>query len=678
MDKHFSFEARFDYGAKQPDEFCSKLGAAPKDSFIVAYDREGQPISRYGDDVWDMSAYQKNKSIMKLNFISWVGRNPTGEHITITTEIKWLLFLYWYFWETTNSVNTLVGTLSSLRNMAKYCAEHAISPIKLLKDPIKFSVYLDQIIGSQAKNFSALITALIDMGEAKRGFPLLLGASLEELCKIARVENTRNKQHPVIPTRIYSTLISHAIDEFTSFEIIADPFLQLINDCAQDPKLGRCRYKKNKNIKQKLVRTVNGHDNTCLPSFSEFLDQYGLCDYVEEFSQRTGKNLNSIKTLAAHLKKKQSICFLLITLFSGMRRGETNRLPYNCLETYYENGKKHYRLCGETFKFANGLSVRTKWVTDQIVVQAIHVAQKIADMTYSIIGKSLNSEQRTNSDYPLFIGLGYLPFAGKSDRMTKKAPYTNSKGLGTKETLPENLFLTITEEDIQELESIDPFRDWRSEKRFTIGLRWSYSPHQARRSLAVYAAASGFVSLPSLRRQLQHITEEMTVYYAKGSAYAKNLVADEKDHFYHDYQAAQPEAQALAYIAQILLSDEPLFGGHGAWIAQRFNQQETLSVEDRKTTMQRFKKGELAYKITPLGGCTTVEPCDKQPMRTVTACLDCAKAVIKDSNINKVIKKTEAQLSRIDPQSKEHELKENDLSVLIAFKDLINAKTGKK
>lgn len=168
----------------------------------------------------------------------------------------------------------------------------------------------------------------------------------------------------------------------------------------------------------------------------------------------------------------------------------------------------------------------------------------------------------------------------------------------------------------------------------------------------------------------------MTIYYAKGSAYAKYFIADEKYHFYHDYQAAQPEAQALAYISQVLLSDEPLFGGHGTWIAQRFNQQKTLSVEDRKATMQRFKKGDLAYKATPLGGCTTVEPCDKKPMRIVTACLECAKTVIKISNVTKVIKKTEAHLSRLDPESIEAKLKENDLSELIAFKGRINSKTG--
>ena len=661
-----SFETRFDYGEKQPDEFHSELGVPPEAAFVVAYDNKGYPASRYGDDVWDLSAYQKNKARLKLNFASWIEGVSTKEHLTITAQIKWLLFLCWYFSETAYSANTLYAKLSALRNLAKFCFEYRTPPIALLSNPIVFASYLDKnktAIGT----VSAMITALINMGEAKRGFPLLLGSNLKAIGEATRIENARYKQHPVIPTRIYSALISRAIDELEVFEAVVDPFLQLIGDCASDPQLGR--YKQN--IKG---CTAKFPESTQLPNIHELLDQYGLLTYVETYSAKAGKEIKTTSNLASHLREKQSICFLLVTLFSGMRRGEINRLPYDCIEIYHENGRKHYRLCGETFKLADGLTTRTKWVTDPIVLRAILVAQKIAELVYSTIGESLNAEKQQSSDYPLFVGMGYLPFSGKVSRMTTKAPYSSTKDLGTTRTLSQNLLLTITEEDILELESIDPFRNWRSETKFTIGSHWLYSPHQARRSLAVYAAASGLVSLQSLRRQLQHISEEMTVYYAKGSAYAKNIAADNKDHFSHDYQSAQPEAQALAYIAQILMSDEPLFGGHGAWVAQRFDRKETLSAENRNITMQRFKKGELAYKATPLGGCTTIEPCYKKSMRTVSACLECAKAVIKSSSIDKVIKKTRAQINRLDPESKEAELKEIDLSKFVIYRDRINAK----
>jgi len=677
MSKFISFETRFNYGARKPDEFNSELGIAPDDSFVVAYDRDGFPISRYGDYIWDLSAYQKNKPSLKLNFISWIKGEKKEEHIRIANEIKWILFLYWYFWKTINSVNSLISTLSSLRSLAKYCYNNDTTPIKILNDPIEFASYLEEASGSHSNILSSLITALINMGEVKRGFPLLFGTSLKKLNEIARAEKANTKQYPVIPTRIYSELISNTIDEIEYFEAVSDSFLQLIKDCSENPLLGRT-YIRQRNILKEQRKTSAHLSFRYFPEFSELIDQYELRNYIESYSRRTGKEIKSVENLAFHIKEKQSICFLLITLFSGMRHGETNRLPYDCLETFYENGKKHYRLCGETFKLHNNISTRAKWVTDPIVERAINISQKIAHIIYSTIGITLSAKQRINADYPLFIGVGYLPVSGKTDRVSNKAPYSNSTGLGTLETLPTNLFLVITEEDISELESIDPFRNWRSEHRFSIGLHWPYSPHQARRSLAVYAAASGQVSLPSLKQQLQQITNEMAIYYSKGSAYAKKLIAKGGEHFYHVYQAAQPEAQALAYIAQVLLSDEPLFGGHGAWISQRFKKQETLSVEDRKITMQRFKKGEITYKSTPLGGCTTVEPCNKKPLRTVTACLDCAKAIIKISNITKVIKKTAAQLSRLDPQSVEAEIKKSDLSELVAFKDRLDAKVGIK
>ncbi len=89
----------------------------------------------------------------------------------------------------------------------------------------------------------------------------------------------------------------------------------------------------------------------------------------------------------------------------------------------------------------------------------------------------------------------------------------------------------IEDADIRELEHIDPHRAWRSEEKFHLGKPWLFTSHQLRRSLALYAQRPGFVSLPSLRRQLQHITNEMSRYYAKGSSFAENFIGDDKEHF---------------------------------------------------------------------------------------------------------------------------------------------------
>src|SRR5258706_10613078 len=121
----------------------------------------------------------------------------------------------------------------------------------------------------------------------------------------------------------------------------------------------------------------------------------------------------------------------------------------------------------------------------------------------------------------------------------------------------------IEEADLRELEQIDPHRAWRSEERFKPGIPWTFTSHQLRRSLALYAQRSGLVSLPSLRRQLQHVTEEMSRYYARGSTGAKDLIGDNKHHFGCDWQDAQPVSAAMSYLQNVLLTDEVLFGAHG-------------------------------------------------------------------------------------------------------------------
>jgi hypothetical protein len=75
--------------------------------------------------------------------------------------------------------------------------------------------------------------------------------------------------------------------------------------------------------------------------------------------------------------------------------------------------------------------------------------------------------------------------------------------------LRQRTFPTITQEDIVELKLIDPHRAWEAEPDFAVGAGWPFTRHQLRRTLALYAQRSGLVSLPSLKRQLQHITQEM-------------------------------------------------------------------------------------------------------------------------------------------------------------------------
>jgi hypothetical protein len=173
-----------------------------------------------------------------------------------------------------------------------------------------------------------------------------------------------------------------------------------------------------------------------------------------------------------------------------------------------------------------------------------------------------------------------------------------------KRELQIRLLPTITAEDIAELEDIDPFRSWTEEENFAIGRIWPLTKHQLRRSLALYARASGCVRLSSLRRQLQHITNDMSAYYGNGCAFARDFLADDpeefKKHIALEWQNSGEEAMVLAMVWDVLHTDEPLYGGAGNFYEQQRNKGTLMT---REQVEMAVKAGTLGYNPHPLGAC---------------------------------------------------------------------------
>ncbi len=667
--KFVPFEPKINSGnsARLPDDFSGAEGSLPPADHIVAYTREGQVASIYSDDTWDFSAYQRRKPTARLYFASWFKDEPNELQRTIIEELKWLMFLEIYCRSTQMKVTTLYERLVSLRSLARFAYEHSKTTTEVFTNPLLFRQFLDTQSNS-IKPLSALFDDLVAMGEKKVGFSLF-GIYRPELKRRSMELNKKSQQHPPIPTRIYLELIVNLHEELDTFETIADSYLAMIDECS-DQLSGRNHTLQREKLRK---RGQSFCAASAKPTFTELVSKHNLATYFDYVHKKHGYLITELKYLASWLKNIQFLCCQIIHIFSGMRDGEVNRLPLDCLKTFKHNGNFHYRIVGATFKLTNEISKPTSWITSHQGARAISIAQKIAEVIFRAWGDVPDKINRSNADYPLFIASSYLGIA--SQCQTKTKPYSSSKFGKFTGHFP-NLLPMIKEEDIKELEAIDPFRAWQAENVFEVGNSWYLTDHQYRRSLALYASASGMVSLPSLRRELQHITNEMTLYYAKGSAYAKDLVSNYKGHFYQDYQATKPEAQALSYISQVLMAREPLFGAHGTWIERHFETEETITANARHETFQRFKKGEIAYKETPLGGCTTVEPCDKMAMRSIVGCLECSKSIIKESQLGKVIRLQEVFVKTLDPESIEGRTENAELDHLKQYHTRITQKMG--
>lgn len=123
--------------------------------------------------------------------------------------------------------------------------------------------------------------------------------------------------------------------------------------------------------------------------------------------------------------------------------------------------------------------------------------------------------------------------------------------------------LKITDSDKKEIQEIEFNRNY---KDIEIGKAWRFRSHQYRRSLAVYSIQSGIVSLGALQIQLKHQFREMTLYYSNGASYAKKLFNIPRDHIANDFDQIKPELETLAYIKEVLFSEDKLYGGHGKFV----------------------------------------------------------------------------------------------------------------
>ncbi|TKR53281.1 hypothetical protein D7I39_21790 [Allopusillimonas ginsengisoli] len=326
-------------------------------------------------------------------------------------------------------------------------------------------------------------------------------------------------------------------------------------------------------------------------------------------------------------------------------------------------------IAGITTKLNKGQPLRAHWVTTgREGFRAVRLAQQFASVVYESLGITPRKANVYKDEFPLFPSTDYLPW-GKRGLLGGRVQTVENRLNNAKESLHVRLFPIIVEEDVAELEEIDPFRAWREEPEFVIGQRWPLTTHQLRRSLALYANASGLVRLSSLRRQLQHITREMSLYYGRGSTFCKNFITNDPDgykkHVAYEWQDGEDEAMVLAFTRDVLNTKEPMFGGAGNFYQR---QKERGEVMTRDEIFRRMKAGLLSYRPGPLGGCTKPGECDKRKgldLINVSCATDnCRNLVGKHSKIMRVIQLKRAAMAHITLGSIEGEMESEELKAL--------------
>lgn len=656
-----------------PDSFSpSSIGGIPSGDFVISRDTEGHPLSRYRDMAWDFSAYDIRKRNVKIRFDNWNENAGSELGLVISEDIKYVLFAT--LWLTDNSyraVNTIYKLKSVLAKLAQFAWSEKVGIFEILKSELLHYNFIRRVSGGIQISFFRMLKLLLEAGSDRVGFYCCSPSAVKGLSESIVKYRDSLQQHPPIPPRIYLSLIKFLQDKMSEYERHIEGLKYLINKYLDDSYDGGTLYSASLAARRnglmfqvKPNAYVKNNKSVIMAEDVETIEKIvKKFDLIDFYRSRklpyTPLSLNKI------FLEIYTICNTVIHVFSGMRYEEVKYLPYQCLENFTSNGRKAICIRGVTTKL--GVK-RVLWVTNQDGQRAIELVQSLALTIYKSLGVTPTDSTDSVNKYPLFVkpsfaGMGMLEKCRSID-----GTYTPVKSFKIQSYISE----TILDEDLAELEKIDPYRAWRSESKFKLGSNWVFTSHQYRRSLALYASSSGLVSLPSLKRQLQHISQTMALYYSKGSSFAKDLLSKKSNHFVKEYQETLPISQALSFIENVIFSDERLFGGAGSIIEKTRN--EFSVYKDREKTISMFRNGEVAYQETILGGCATTSVCKKKALRSFTPCLKCIESIIKKSKLHTVIKAQEQLVRKLDPDSVEFRTEYEELCNFRAALEAINCK----
>lgn len=653
-------EAHLDLPRKPgSDSWDEALGINLPLDHIICRDADGTPHT-IREFVWPWTAYTKNRNKFVLHFYYWnKSKGPVpklGSHVTPDREarIRELQFLMTrqLYYGSDVAPQTLEAKLRTLYFLARFAESRQCAINEVLTQSVLLDAFGTSLPNSYVTPWLIWLAFLRKLDpETQLGFILATPTRRKELESRAKEYRNNARQHAPLPTRVYAGLINNLSIELNDIEAHTPQLLAALRDGLR--------------LHAQAKAAQGGQE---ISIGRALIEKYGLVDYIA----RRGFNIDrGLRSLNGVVTEVFQVCKLQIHVFSGMRSEEARTLPYHCMVTTKGgHGRTHSLIAGVTTKLNKGRRLRTHWVTtDREGFRVIRLAQKYADVIYEYLGATPRKSDNRKDDSPLFSSPDYLPWSVGQVKVGKQIQASTLSLTQIKKELRLRLVPIIEEQDLAELEEIDQFRAWRDEPEFSIGQQWPLTTHQLRRSLVVYANASGLVSLPSLRRQLQHITQEMSLFYGRGSTFCKNFIAIDPDgykkHVAPDWQDGEDEAEMLAFTRDVLNSKEPMFGGAGNFYQR---QKERGEVMTRQDVAARMKAGLLSYTPNPLGGCTKPGGCDKRKGLAIIdiACAadGCQNLVGKHSKIIRLIQLKRAAMAHITPGSMEAFFEREELDAL--------------
>ncbi|CQH38004.1 hypothetical protein [Yersinia frederiksenii] len=618
-------------------------GSEIHSEFVISRRPDGSVLSRYKDDVWDLSPYSVKRHT--LSFISWTNNNSVRKEklvIQLRDEAKRLLW-HKMFKPIGKGKRTKSGSFVEwfvvLRKVLCIALHLDLTLLQCATDA-RFSVSLRSSI-SQVQGRGTLGPIRIFLKDIvsintqySESCPQMILTSEQLSYYIILIESAINKsadgqRTPLIPSRIMASLIHQCFNQINTLYPHKDNLLALSKRYWKDTTFYCQSYFASqqrggsRSIKQRLT------------SPAQALAEYGLTGIVNIPVDQPKANLR----FKAWLARQLCLVRVLIHAFTGMRDHEVRVMSHDCFEKVeIPNIGLVPLIKSHTSKLEkDNYSIKPKyWATSNELEKVIDLARilSLCQILFQTRG-NFNVDDYNLQQTPLWA-------SGQKE----KAPpihydlccVDHSLWLSTLswfDTVNDPNALLITDSDRAELEAFDAFNDWSVEK-FNVGNMWPFATHQFRRSVAVYAARSGMVSLPALGTQYKHLNFTMTQLYAENSAFAEHFVRDERGSIpeahrvVEQFDYAKALNKAIAFEESVINTAHKLVGASGATLQRLKDKGELVTfLGDRDDITRKIASGELSYVETDVGGCMRKTMCSKYGVALIVPCVSgCKDAVI--------------------------------------------------
>ena len=647
---------------KEVQPISKSLIKIPVSDLVVTLSKNGEALSVFSDDIWDYSATSNN--LRTINFQSKIHSLCTFNTIDnnkFSSAVKFLKIfaLNWICEVNGCSMSKLNGDLVAISFLVSYCVNNNIEFNDIFTNANAIDFLITNISSEkQTGLYLGKIQRFIDTTSVlnQEKFWCNLQPSKEFLYKLKKTrksfpETSQNLQTSIIPSLIYQNLLKDTIES-----------LQIFNKHAE--KISYVFSARTK-VRDETLRIVEP-----IPVSKLSDSQRGLVGFYWKAALEADtklvntllelKDLDIIKDaswsgLAISLGQIQMKSALIIAAFTGMRKNELLSIPFNGLRYIHSDAGDIPVVWSTTTKLeGNGVPRFTKWVTGSIVEEAFEAAKFITQGALKWSGNKSQIEI-DESKLPLFFSIEHGKI-GKPHPHFDYAATTLSTNLIRKIMSPKHLL--ISAKDLEEVSHF-LYGDEISNE-IELGQPWPLGFHQFRRSLAIYAASSGYVSYPTLKSQLKHISMIMTVYYTDSNSRAINILGNgpEVTAMQKEWHEAQARVES-DNLHKLLDSGVKLTGAAGKNIqTKRAENKLPKFLDDRNSTKKAIKNGKIRYRSTLVGGCMSLSPCDKGAGVLASACISCENAVFLPESRSSLLQTKdfyESQLALDIPKRVYHE-----------------------